>query len=298
MSVILLFSITGFFLWFCGDGILNLFYPQDPYSSFLIAFSVFTLLWSLIFLGQSWIGIQILRVIKGARPLIEKENSRLKELTASVQHEIFLKTGLEPLSLDIYFEESPLPMIWAVGRKTLFMSRTLYEMTTDKELKGLIAAELASLHRGDAQRRFCTLVLGFIPLSFAWSLKMGGKALCEMSLSMAPKQKEALPFVAVQVITLLMGFFLILGWGFTKIAFGILSLLSWAPHHRQIFKSDLFAQDVGFGEGLLSFLHKIKNFDFDQSDRLNDRFSDTAPKIMIRIGRLEKGLKNSHLSSF
>ncbi len=243
-------------------------------------------------MGQSWIGIQILRVIKGLRPLIDRERSRLKELTSSVQHEIFLKTGLEPLSLDIYFEENPLPTISAVGRKTLFMSRTLYEMSTDKELKGLIASELASLHRGDAQRRFCTLILGFIPLSFAWGLKIGGKALCEMSLSMAPKQKEALPFVIVQVITLLMGFFLILGWGLTKIALGILSLLSWIPHHRQIFKSDLFAQDVGFGEGLLSFLHKIKNFDFDQSDRFNDRFSDTAPKIMIRIGKLEKALKS------
>ena len=126
---------------------------------------------------------------------------------------------------------------------------------------------------------------------------MGGKALCETSLSMAPKQKEALPFVIVQIITLLMGFFLILGWGFTKIALGILSLLFLAPRYREVFKSDFFAQDVGFGEGLLSFLHKIKNFDFDQSEHFLDRFSDVSPKIMIRIGKLEKMLKNSELGS-
>ncbi len=291
MNVLLLFSVTGFFLWFCGEGILDLFYPVTPYVSFLGALSVFTGLWILLFCAQSWRGIRILKFIKGARPLLDRERSRLEGLITSVQYEIYLKTGLQPLKVDIFFEENPLPTVYAVGRKTLFMSRTLYEMTTDKELKGLIAAELGSLQSGAAQRRFCAVVLRLIPFYVAWLLKESGKFLYQLSFHLSPKKKELFPLVFVPITILCMGFFLIIGCCLTKGALGILYVLSWAPYQRQIFKADIFAEEVGFGEGLLSFLQKIKNFDFDQSPHFLDHFYDPTPKIMVRIGRLEKALK-------
>lgn len=298
MNVLLLFSMTGFFLWFCSAGIFNLFYPLTSYGSFLIALSVFTFLWSLTFCAEAWIGILILKLVRGGRSLIEGERSRLEGLVNDVQHEISLKTGFSPLSVEIFFEENPLPTIFTVGRQTLFLSRSLYEMSTDRELKGLIASELFFLHGGGAQRRFCSLILSLAPFSFAWILKESGKFLCDFSLSIAPKKKEALPFVAVQIIALFMGFLFIMGGCFAKGAMGILYIMGSISYQAQVFKSDLFAEKVGFGEGLLSFLYKIKNFDFEQSPRLLDLFYAPTPKIMLRIGRLEKALKTSSFSSF
>jgi len=294
MGVLLLFSMIGFFLWFCGSGLSNLLYPHPADTSFLMILSVFTFLWVLTFFAQSWIGIRILMVIKGARRPHEKESIRLKGLIASVQEEILLKTVISPLTLNIFFEDSSLPTLSSFGYHTILLSRTLFEIATDKELKGLIASELASLHEGASQRRLCLLILGLIPIFLAWSLKMMGKMLCEISLSLAPKQKEVLPFVGVQIITFLLGFFLILGGILTKIAMGILSFLLCFSSQRQTFASDLFALDVGCGEGLLSFLHKIKNFDFDQSPSFFNRFTDMTPITAIRIGKLENALKSLH----
>ncbi|MBS0185881.1 MAG: hypothetical protein JSS34_06020 [Proteobacteria bacterium] len=292
MGVLMLFSMVGFFLWFCGSGISNLLYPQSDDTPFLMILIVFTFLWLLTFFAQSWIGIRVLMFIKGARYPHEKERTRLKGLIASVQEEIFLKTGISPLTLDIFFEDNSLPTISSFGCHTLLLSRTLFEVATDKELKALITSELASLHEGASQRRLCLLILGLIPIFLAWSLKMIGKMLCEVSLSLAPKQKGAFPVIGVQIITFLMGFFLILGGILTKIALGILSFLVWLSFQRQTFASDFFVMQVGYGEGLLSFLHKIKNFDLDQTPSFFNRFTDISPKTAIRIGKLENALKS------
>jgi len=71
---------------------------------------------------------------------------------------------------------------------------------------------------------------------------------------------------------------------------GMLRLSMLFVGRKQEYRADQFAIQAGFGAGLLSFLNKLKDLQFDAPKNLFSRLYETHPPTMLRIGEAEKAM--------
>lgn len=287
MNVLILFILNVFLVGLTGEFVYGFFYSLTPYVSFMIFLSVFMSVWIFTFCMHSFLGVLLFKTIRRGRSPTKKEAQRIEVLLSSVQKVLEVKVPLPSTPIDIVFEDSPFPQISSLGNNTFFLSRTLFEISTDQELKSIFAHLLFQIHSGYSQRTLCVLGLSFIPLSFGFFLKKISFFFFKSSENIVPKKKEALPFIGIRVLSLLVAFFIFIAWVFTKTAHIITSLIVLKSSSQFIFKGDLFVLRMGLEQGLLSFLEKTKEFDLGHTT-FWDFFSQKSPKAMIRISRLEK----------
>lgn len=289
MTLVLVFIFNWWVLFLMVNGVLTFVYPATSYGTFLMIIGSFLTLSGWAFIINSNVGECALRVISEARPLIFREKNKLMPMIQDVQQAIQKTMGFASVSVHVLILDSPLPNAFVLGRKTLIISRMLYETISNEELKAVIAHEFGHIYSGESVKR--TLVMGLNGISFVllWIIHMVVQMIGHVSERAQPKTSESLFFslpikIIVTVIRAVSWFFE----GILKMGNKSLHLICLHIGRDQEFKADDFAIKAGFGPGLLSFLEKIKNLDFEQSTgRFFDYLYASHPKTIVRIGRLE-----------
>lgn len=253
------------------------------YEPFVLGLLSLGIVLGLAYLFNSSAGQFLLRFISGARPAIYREQQRLTPVIERVQTALEEKLGLMPLKIHLMVVDDPLPNAFALGKCTLIVSRGLYETLTDDELAGVIAHELGHLHAGDSQKLSIALGVSLVSLALAFVAGIittlggifgrirGGEAGAMMGLLAL-----MIGFIAL--------FFLIFVW----LGNAMFRLAMYYQGRRQEYRADQFAIKAGFGAGLLGFLDKIKDMEWEGKRTFMRRLTATHPPTLLRIGEIEK----------
>lgn len=176
MTLVLIFIFNWWILFLISNGILTFIYPSTSYLTFLIIGGTFLILSSWVFLINSLPGHWILKWMSGARAPIPREKNKLMILLQETQEEIQQRMGPPPFSIDVVVRDNVRPNASALGRKTLIVSRTLYETLSNEELKSVFAHELGHFHKGDTSKLTLVVGLNGVSLIFLWLMKKFIKA--------------------------------------------------------------------------------------------------------------------------
>jgi Zn-dependent protease with chaperone function len=295
MPILILLAFNWFVLFvvlYIGDSFWH--HRMTPALAYQMAGIAFALIVATAFLFNSVAGQWFLRLLSGARVAIGREHAMLDPLISQVQERIAEQLGLPPMAVTLMVTDDPLPNGFAIGKGTLVLSRTLYETANDDELAAVIAHECGHLHNGDSQRLGIALGVSLISLTIAG---IAGAVLVfvgELTKHSA-KAKEA--GSVMLLFSLFFGMLAGTFWLLAKIGNGVLHLMILFVGRKQEFKADQFTVNAGYGEGLLSFLDKIKNLEFGKATHLFARLYATHPAIMLRIGRLEQLMPPEELNN-
>lgn len=288
MALLLILAFNGLVMFIALDMVVTSFHPITNYQVFLLVAAAFAIVCGLAFLFNSPAGQWLLRLLAGARKTIAREDVKLNPVIDQVQQAIKTKLGLENLPVQVRVVDSPIPNAFAIGKHTLVVSRALYETATEEELAGVMAHEFGHLHHGDSNKLGIALGVSIVSMVVAWVAGMVAALMQAIGKIFGSGGGEVGGFIALfgLLFSLFASFFLL----FVKAGNGMLNLAMLFVGRKQEYKADEFAVKAGFGAGLLSFLDKLKNREFEQPKGLFARLYATHPSTMLRIGEVEKVL--------
>jgi heat shock protein HtpX len=256
------------------------------YDFFVMGGVSFAIVVGLAFLFNSTLGQWFLRLLSGARKTIPREDAKLNPLISQVQEAIESKHGLKPLDVRVMVVDNPIPNAFAVGKHTLIVSRAMYETSTDEQLLGVIAHEFGHLHHGDSQK--LGIALGVSVVSMTVAMVASAIATVIEAFSKIAGATKSDGGMVMAFIGFVFTFFIFFFTIFVHAGNWMLKLGMLFVGRKQEYRADQFAIQAGFGAGLLSFLDKIKNMEFDAPKNLFSRLYATHPPTMLRIGEVEK----------
>ena len=264
-----------------------LFGSSDPLSQWWLGLMAFWILLGLLFIFDSPLGQWVLRLLSGARRLIASEAEKLNPAIEQVQESIQETHGFIPLRLHVMVIDDPIPNAFAIGKNTLVVSRALVETARPDELRGVIAHELGHLQAGDSRRLGMALGVSCVALTAAGLASLILIVTTVINQLMAKTEGGIVVVVGAIIITVVSIFFLL----FVRLGNGVMRMAMLFAGRRQEYRADRFAVTAGFGNGLLSFLHQLKNFEWGKQKSFIGKLYETHPPIMLRIGEIEKMMR-------
>lgn len=278
ITVMLVQLLQGFFK-FKLDFLLPYLKPfgvtsiQTQHIPFIITGTIMVVL---VFFSLTPIADIFLRFIYGFRKPIRDEKEKLQNL-----FEVVCKgAGKNPNTYKLYVVDEEFPNAYALGINNIAVTRRLLQNFSNNEIKGVIAHEVGHLHYGDSiyTRVFMTVsIIGQIALIF---YTIAGKIL--VSLARIP-----IPFLNL--------FSLFAGWAFSLQAWVIeilllvpLSVGAMFGSRQNEYRADRYAYEIGQGEGLYAFLHRILDDNPGRNNGLLNVLRASHPKTGNRIRKLEE----------
>jgi len=226
----------------------------------------------------------LLRFMTGSRRVIEREKDLLFPMLEEVQEDVKRNCGYKPKDIKLWVSDEVMPNAWAIGKRTMIISRGLYESAQPDKIKGVMAHELGHLHAGDSRRLSIAFFLSYFISIFLW---IGTALTIILKGFSALKDKEkpgAMMIVALPLLVMII------------IPVYLMRFCSWFINfvlnfagRKQEYKADLFAVKCGHGAGMLSFLDALKDFEFDKMSATERMFA-THPPVMLRIDEVCKAM--------
>lgn len=289
MIILLLLAFNWLLLFIITGMIIGLFFTQLPYPDVFAGSISFLIVLGLTFLFQSSAGEFLIRLVSGARRAIVREKNQINPLIDQVQESIYQKMGLSPLPIKLMILDDPVPNAMAIGRSTLVLTRSLYEQASQEELMGVIAHEFGHLHNKDSQK--LAVAVGVSLTSIVVSFIAG--VICSISgrINSNTASSETGIFIkAISLFVMLMSAFFLL---FTWMGNGIFRLIMLFQGRKQEYGADKFAVEIGFGKGLLSFLDRIKEYEYQKKKSFITRLYESHPPMMYRIEKIEEQMSQT-----
>lgn len=290
MVLLLMLLFNWLVMFLALDLVFSFVYsPMTHYQVFLLMGVSFAIVVSLAFLFNSSIGQWILRILSGARKTIPREDAKINPVIEQVQQAIQDRHGLAKLNVRVMVVDNPIPNAFAIGKNTLVVSRAMYETATPEEFSGVIAHEFGHLHNGDSNKLGIALGVSVVSMTVALAASAIATVIEAFSRICGATKSDAGSFMILfgLIFTLIALFFT----AFVYVGNFMLKLAMLFVGRKQEYKADQFAIQAGFGAGLLSFLDKLKNMQFDAPKNLFAKLYDTHPPTMLRIGAVEKALQ-------
>jgi len=232
-------------------------------------------------------GNKVLGFIAPARKMSNREQERVKHIIANIQAEIKSKKGVSIDNIKLYTMESPLLNAFAMGKDILGITVGALETLDDEELAGLIAHEFGHFYNKDSERQ----AINFGLLCFAEALLWvnGLILLLRGTLQTNDKGESAmgmggLLFIPLILVAILFKWVGSVGIWVYNITYGMFN-------HKEEYRADLFACEIGYGAGLLSVLEKIKSYEF-KDNNFSSRIKQTHPDTALRIDEIDSYLAN------
>ena len=231
----------------------------------------------LMLFGISSFGHFLLRLFLGARKPIHRERLKIDSILSEILENTnnHLGTNFKSSKLYILVKDYKNINAQAVGRDTIVVTDGLLRIATDDELRSVLTNAVGHLYYKDS----VTLV-AIIYSSFAtWLISFTDKIASWLS-PVGNINKTLL--IIMLIIKLLLLPFILLRWLGTYLL--NISLLFMGRQYE--YRADRFAKDLGYQDGLISFLEKVQAVtEYDNS--VMGRIFATCPAPMKRIGRLE-----------
>ncbi len=289
MILILLLAFNSFILFFVANIVNGLFFHvTSEHADLLFGAISLIIVLGMAFLFNSSAGEWMLRFYSGARKTISREDKKLQPIIERVQHAIETKLSKKKIPIHLMIVDESVSNACAIGKSTIIVSRALYEQSTDEEIAGVIAHEFGHLHNGDSNQLGIALGMSLVSISISAIAGFIAMTISGLSNLLGSSKSDTGGFIAIFgfVITLFVAFFTM----FVRVGNWVLNIVMLFVGRKQERKADEFAIKAGFGNGLLSFLDKIKNLEFEKPKTLFSRIYATHPATMLRIDAVEKSL--------
>lgn len=221
-------------------------------------------------LALSPLGEAFFRLINGCRAPTLKEEEKLRSIFESVCQD----AGLDSQKYDLFVSDEKFPNAFACGQRTVCVTFTMLANSSEEQLQGVLAHELAHHVNGDARRLVIFWVLTVIAQVIA---SIGGF----ISGIFGGDGRDGLWIASFVLSALVLSFNLLL-WAPIKIGQALGS-------RQQEFAADAYAVEVGHGEGLHAALTSIQPLEGKPRGFMGMIYA-SHPKISERIKRIEAGL--------
>ena len=234
-------------------------------------------------LAISPLGEFVMRALERARKVETKRDKEyLMPLFEEVYEEARKKTPSLSKRIKLYITESKDINAFAVGRKTVMLTRGAIDSLSPEELKGTMAHEFGHISSGDSIARVITIVgNGF----FSIVVLVCKIIMLIIGLIVAITSKK-------YVLTLMIGFIGNLLFNYSITAFLFLGNILIALNSRfREYLADDYAYQIGFGDELKETLYQINALDMGGRQKLKDWLKASHPHTTARIARLERKLE-------
>lgn len=276
-------SNWAYLIWFCFYFSVAVFtinsFSQNIWKSFLITSLIYG---ACIGLALSPLGEVIVRLMEGANPIRTQED---KDYLLPIFEEVYeeAKQFSPHINKDIklYITDSMCVNAFAVGRKTVAVTRGAISAFSRDELKGVLAHELGHMANGDTKALLIKLVgNGFF-------------SLIVFALRVVMNIIKAIPMILGRnnIIILYYGFLAFLAKTFIEMVifaivfFGDVFIALNSRYSE--FLADEYAHLVGYGEDLKNSLYLLSKISLPRKLTLTERLKASHPYTSARIERLE-----------
>ena len=228
------------------------------------------------------LGEEILRITENCRePATEQEKSYLLPIFEEVYQNAKEVAPELNDNIKLYIMDAMYVNAFAMGRKTVAVTRGAIATFTEDELKGILAHELGHILHGHTKALLLSLIGNFFFSAIVWIFR--------------------LMFFIVQVISNIVAHFNIVGVVLSIITFILrilvdLSVLLFINLSQIILalnsrinevQADRFAFEVGYGRELISGLYLLQKMSMGAEVSLIEKAKATHPHIAYRIEQLE-----------
>lgn len=248
-------------------------------QAFVITLLIYTIS---VMIALSPVGEWLLRILEGARKL---ETSEEKEYLENIFEEVYENARKENPKLNknikLYITDAMFVNAFAIGRKTIAVTRGAVETFTQEELKGILAHEFGHLNYGHTKALLLSVIgnlifsiFVIIAKVFLWITELIALAFSESSAGQ----------LFARFIMLIMK----IGFDLSVITFMYMGQIILSINSRSNeYQADEFAYKIGYGEELISGLYLLKKISITQKPNLMEKMTSSHPHIAKRIGRLE-----------
>jgi len=234
-------------------------------------------------IAVSPVGEFIMRSLERARPVeTRQDKDYLLPLFEEVYEEALKQTPSLNKYIQLYITEGKDVNAFAVGRKTVMLTRGAIDSLSPEELKGLMAHELGHMASGDSIARVITVV---------------GNGLFSVIVLVCKIVMLVFGVVAAlwskkYILSLIIGFIVHLLFSYSVTAFLFLGdiMIALNSRYRETLADD-YAFSIGFGEELKDSLYQINALDMGGRQTLKNWLKASHPHTTARIARLERKLE-------
>lgn len=279
-------SNWAYLIWFCFYFSFAVFvvflFTNDIVISIILTALIYG---TCVGLALSPVGEVIVRIMEGARPIhTQDDKDYLLPIFEEVYEEAKNYTPNINQDIELYVTDSMAVNAFAVGRKTVAVTRGAIYAFSEDELKGILAHELGHMANGDTKALLIQLVgNGFFSL-IIFALRLIMNIIQMISNALSGKNVVILVIAFVAFFSRLLidvSIFLLLFIGDVIIALN---------SRYSEYLADEYSYLIGFGEDLKSALYVISKISMPRKATLTERLKASHPYTSARIERLENML--------
>jgi Zn-dependent protease with chaperone function len=236
------------------------------------------------------------RTSLGCRPATTEERKKIlgawQMIINSIGNTLDNKTKERFENVDLFVSDEKLPNAFALGRKTVCVTKGLLKLSSASEITGVLAHEAGHLHFGDSQRLAMALTANRLGVVSYKVLDVLSKVFEGFTHGVSGAGSV---FGSSGVFVSLMGMILWLLAIIVQICLKAICFIFkiavdvgiHAVGRSEEFRADLFAKNIGFGQPLAKFLRQIEALD-SAPQNIWDVVYRTHPPTAERIDRLEQ----------
>jgi len=233
-------------------------------------------------IALSPVGEVILRLVEGCRePTTEQERNYLMPMFEEVYENAKEVNPQLNNDIRIYIMDGMYVNAFAMGRKTVAVTRGAIETFTADELKGVLAHELGHIMHGHTKALLLSVIGNFFFSVIVWVFKFILHIIQFISNAVAHLNVVALVFAFILFIARI--YVNILVFLFIYLSQVMLALNS----RTNEMQADRFAFEVGYGRELILGLYLLQKITMGTRLSLSERMRASHPHIADRIGHLE-----------
>lgn len=277
-------SNWAYLIWFClyfaFTVYMVLIFTEDIWSALLITSLIYI---SCVGLALSPIGEIIVRLMEGAKPIQTRED---KDYLLPIFEEVYEEAkNFSPninKDINLYVTDSMTVNAFAVGTKTVAVTRGAICTFSPDELKGILAHELGHMANGDTKALLVKLVGNGLFSVIIFILRIVVNLLENISLMFGSKN---IVLAVISFITIISRIMMDL----SIIAFIFVGDVIIALNSRYSeYLADEYAYLIGYGEDLKNSLYIINKISMPRNVSLIERLKASHPYTTARIERLEQ----------
>ena len=275
-----LHSNSSYLVWFCFYFLIAWFVVGTNLNGFLIVFAVYSIS---IAVALSPVGEVILQITENCRePTTEQEKNYLLPMFEEVYEEAKERNPKLNKGIKIYIMDAMYVNAFAMGRKTVAVTRGAMETFTPDELKGILAHELGHIMHGHTKALLLSLIGNFFFTVIVWVLRLILHILQILSSILAHFNWIGWMFsIMTTIIQICVDLSVLI---FVNLSHVILALNS----RSNEIEADKFAHDIGYGMELISGLYLIQKISMNTRVKLIERVKASHPHTADRIASLER----------
>ncbi|MCL2446702.1 MAG: M48 family metalloprotease [Oscillospiraceae bacterium] len=246
-------------------------------------------LWAGIFyavsigIALSPVGEAILRRLQGANPIqTEQDENYLMPLFEEVYAEALEQTPSLHKGIKLYISEEKIINGYAMGRKTVVLTRGAIESFSRAELKGILAHEFGHMANGDTKAGLMTVIGNSVFSLIILACKIIMWAV-NILVSLVTEQ-----YIGVNIIHFVIR--LIFDYSVVAFLFAGNVILSLNSRYSE-FLADDYARKLGYGEELKRGLYLLNKLNMGGRRSVRDWLMASHPHTPARIKRLERKLE-------